>query len=439
MPDRAISVPQATQIAQATKRQLTELNGRLDELESGSRGGLSSTQKQTLMDVINALGGAFTTPDAQDLIDAFNSAWNVTVTGISLNKSTLSFSALTSETLRATLSPSDATGTVTWVSSNTSVVTVDSNGTVVVVGNGTATITASCGGYSATCAVTVSGIRTTYTVTYNLTGCESSNPQTRAEEDSAFTTNITPVVGYLLPFTAYTVTMGGTDITASAWSNGAVSIADVTGAIVISATATVDTRELVANWDFTKSLTDSVGSYEMELINSNSGSSLPTRDNTGLHFTAAEQVARCSTVTLNRLGYEYELDIASAEFAGDNSKHKRLLLSGGSNAVMVFRNAGALQMYSGAWLPYTAEDGKTIPTSTNDLSGKTVGVKIGSEKNVYLYIDGVLIGQRQNWPPSGQTWEGIAIGGTASGTQNDGNQIHNMTVTGLRVYREATT
>ena len=31
MPDRAISVPQATQIAQATKRQLTELNGRLDQ------------------------------------------------------------------------------------------------------------------------------------------------------------------------------------------------------------------------------------------------------------------------------------------------------------------------------------------------------------------------------------------------------------------------
>jgi len=32
MPDRAISVPQATQIAQATKRQLTELNGRLAQL-----------------------------------------------------------------------------------------------------------------------------------------------------------------------------------------------------------------------------------------------------------------------------------------------------------------------------------------------------------------------------------------------------------------------
>lgn len=33
MPDRAISVPQATQIAQATKRQLTELNGRLTPLD----------------------------------------------------------------------------------------------------------------------------------------------------------------------------------------------------------------------------------------------------------------------------------------------------------------------------------------------------------------------------------------------------------------------
>jgi len=38
MPDRAISVPQATQIAQATKRQLTELNGRLAQSDSEIEG-----------------------------------------------------------------------------------------------------------------------------------------------------------------------------------------------------------------------------------------------------------------------------------------------------------------------------------------------------------------------------------------------------------------
>jgi len=42
MADRVITVPQATQIAQATKRQLTELNGRLGELEELVKGMVGS-------------------------------------------------------------------------------------------------------------------------------------------------------------------------------------------------------------------------------------------------------------------------------------------------------------------------------------------------------------------------------------------------------------
>lgn len=48
MPDRAISVSQATQIAQATKRQLTELNGRLGDLSD-----LETTDKSSIVAAIN--------------------------------------------------------------------------------------------------------------------------------------------------------------------------------------------------------------------------------------------------------------------------------------------------------------------------------------------------------------------------------------------------
>ena len=87
----------------------------------------------------------------------------VEVTGVKLNKTSLSFTGTgSSQTLTATVSPSNATNkTLTWSSSNTSVATV-SNGVVKAVGFGTATITAkSNNGKTASCSVTVNPIQPT--------------------------------------------------------------------------------------------------------------------------------------------------------------------------------------------------------------------------------------------------------------------------------------
>lgn len=79
----------------------------------------------------------------------------IAVTGITLNKTSLTLKEGESETLTATVSPSDATDkTVTWTSSNTAVATV-SNGKVTAKAVGTATITAKAGDKTATCTVTV--------------------------------------------------------------------------------------------------------------------------------------------------------------------------------------------------------------------------------------------------------------------------------------------
>ena len=81
---------------------------------------------------------------------------NVEVSGVNLSQPTLALEAGKTGTLTATVQPSNATNkTVTWSSSNTSVATV-SNGTVSAVAEGTTTITATAGGKSATCQVTVS-------------------------------------------------------------------------------------------------------------------------------------------------------------------------------------------------------------------------------------------------------------------------------------------
>ncbi len=81
----------------------------------------------------------------------------VLVTGVELNRTTLSLDAGKSETLTATVNPDNATYKgVSWSSSDESVATVDGNGTVTGKKAGTATITAvSVDGPKATCSVTV--------------------------------------------------------------------------------------------------------------------------------------------------------------------------------------------------------------------------------------------------------------------------------------------
>jgi uncharacterized protein YjdB/uncharacterized protein YuzE len=68
----------------------------------------------------------------------------VPVTGIRLDKETLDLKVKNSTTLKATVTPTDASNKkVVWTSSNSKIATVDSNGIVTAISNGTAVITAS--------------------------------------------------------------------------------------------------------------------------------------------------------------------------------------------------------------------------------------------------------------------------------------------------------
>lgn len=90
-------------------------------------------------------------PDTPDIPDV------IPVTGVSLNKTSLSLTVGSSERLTATVAPSNADNkNVTWTSSDSTVATV-SNGTVTAVKAGTTTITVKTadGGYAAACTVTV--------------------------------------------------------------------------------------------------------------------------------------------------------------------------------------------------------------------------------------------------------------------------------------------
>lgn len=104
-------------------------------------------------------------------IEVTYSASTVSVTGVSLNKNSTTIEEGSTEQLTETVAPSNATDkSVTWSTSNSSVATV-SNGLVTAVSPGSAniTVTTTDGGYTATCAVTVTAAqKTTYVLANSM-------------------------------------------------------------------------------------------------------------------------------------------------------------------------------------------------------------------------------------------------------------------------------
>jgi uncharacterized protein YjdB len=156
---------------------------------------------------------------------------DIAVTGVSLNKDTLSLVVGTSETLVATVAPDNATNqNVTWSSSNPSIATV-TNGAVTAASAGDATITVTTddGGFTESCVVTV-------TATYiPVTGVTLNK-----ETTSFLTGGLETLFATVLPSNATNK--------AVSWDSSAPSVATVTNGLVTavsvgSATITVTTED----------------------------------------------------------------------------------------------------------------------------------------------------------------------------------------------------
>jgi hypothetical protein len=145
------------QSGEAVKQAIDEALEGFEPPEQDSGSGVSEAQRQTLLAVINAIG-LFNVPNAQELLDNFNNVWDVVepvpATSITLDKTEITFTSEETQTLVATVLPSDTTDIVVWKSSNTSIATVV-GGVVTPLSDGETTITAKAGNKSATCKVIV--------------------------------------------------------------------------------------------------------------------------------------------------------------------------------------------------------------------------------------------------------------------------------------------
>ncbi|MGM9534788.1 MAG: BppU family phage baseplate upper protein [Intestinibacter sp.] len=83
-------------------------------------------------------------------------------------------------------------------------------------------------------------VATIYTIEYVLGNCVSSNTNENVTENDAYSTIIIPSEGYVL--NTATITMGGVDITSSCYSDGTISIAQVTGNVIITVNAIIEEK-----------------------------------------------------------------------------------------------------------------------------------------------------------------------------------------------------
>ena len=122
---------------------------------NGGYSGIPSVSKNNIQQIRNfaVLRQVWT----DEYISNLNPIERIPCTGITLSATELVFTSTGTQILVATVEPENTTDKIVWTSSNDSVATVN-DGVVTAVFNGNATITATCGAFSATCSVSISGI-----------------------------------------------------------------------------------------------------------------------------------------------------------------------------------------------------------------------------------------------------------------------------------------
>ena len=203
-------------------------------------------------------------------------AATIPVTGVSLDKTSLSMTVGETQTLTATVTPSNATNrSVTWSSSNTSIATVSTSGVVTAKTAGTATITVMTndGGKTATCTVTVKA------ATISVTGVSLDK------------TSLSMTVGETQTLTA-TVTPSNATNRSVTWSSSNTSIATVSTSGVVTAKAAGTATITVKTNDGGKTATCTVTVKEATVPVT--GVSL---DKTSLSMTVGETQTLTATIT----------------------------------------------------------------------------------------------------------------------------------------------
>lgn len=314
----------------------------------------NATSTKTSFKIYNVLNNCSTNNNATDIVasDSYNSVITAN-SGYALNK------------VKVYVGEEDVTSTV-YLNGNISISSVTGN--ILIKANAISTTM-------------------TYTITNNLTNVTSDNNVKELVSGSSYTATLTPITDeYTL--STVTVTMGGADITSSAYSDGVITIPSVIGNIIITATAVSNTVGTIT-YTITNNLTN--------CTNSNSNTSIDENSSYNATLTANDGYS-IDTVTVTMGGN----DITSTVY---NSSNNSVAISSVTGNVVITANATSTGSSSQetilgssyTWQKgYINSNGSIVTTSSAGLVSDYIPVEGGSVytiKDNANYVNNIKIAE----------------------------------------------
>lgn len=236
---------------------------------------------------------------------------------------------------------------------------------------------------------------TKYTITNNLSHATNSNTTTSVEKNSSYSANITASSGYRLK--SVTVIMGGVDITSSVYSNGRISISDVTGNISITVTTEYITSEIT-----TYTITNNLSHAR----NSNTATTIEEKSSYTATITADSNY-RIKNVTVTMYG----TDITNDVYSGGKIIIPRVIGNIVITVTTEYVSSGGDDSNKDRLLVWHDEfDGETLDTSKwryathNSGGSEQQAYTMGRSANVRVENSNLILEAHKDSYKNGWTW-----------------------------------
>ena len=339
----------------------------------------------------------------------------VAVESVTVSPQNLELKVGETATLTARIQPSNAQGTLSWTSSNTTVASV-ANGTVTAVAAGSATITASAGGKSASCQVTVKATQTVVEVEsvtldrheMTLTEGETNrlvatvSPSNATDKTISWATSNPAIVSVDKEGNVKGVAVGTATVAASHGNlSDACKITVTASAVPVTsisldkttlALAEQDTYQLTATVKpdnaTDKNVTWSTANAAIATVSDNGLVTAVAEGTTTITAKAGDKTATCAvtvskkvipvtSVTLNKTSLaltEQETFQLSATVSPDNATDKTVTWSSSNTAIATVSNNGLVTAVAEGSMTITAKAGDKTATCTVTVSKKVIPV-----------------------------------------------------------------
>lgn len=351
-----------------------------------------------------------------DLVKAFEGG-SVTISSIMLNQYSLLLNPGETFQLVATTDPNNLP--VTWSSLSPHIASVDSNGLVTGINNGEALIIASCGGLTVSCNITVSGINiVSITASYIQPGVIYENePLMNLKQNLLVTAIWSDDTATIISNENYnlsgTLTQGISIVTVHYGNKATTFSVNVT-------------RKYIYNWDFTKSLVDTVNGNTAVLLND------LERSNEGLVYNNASQSVQLPNVYAR--GRIIEIDVTDFDIQDQEDHNVRFVMINSTDGLLIRRwkeTEGWSGYYNYEWSDSIYGD--LVDTERQIFANSTIKIEISNEGISSLYVNGTFIGSLSlNFPDEiGNIWLGSTM------IESVGGNLYNVKITGVRVFGDS--